>query len=440
MPATGFVVFSRERPAGLRVLCGLALAVMATGFVLAISRGAWFSLAAAFAFRPLVTPGVHLRRRVATALGAVLVAAALAAVFYAVFPLMRVRARQLVTDVGERSRPILWASAIGIFREHPALGAGGGSFDTLFEKSRPEGFRDQPYYTHCDYLNTLCDYGAVGFVLFFGAAAVVARRCSRAKGLAGAAFTGLLAFAFHLLIEFHLKIPALSMIAATMLALLTQEVWPAPAEPAQGEGSWLPSAFGFLTASAAIALTAFWIVPMDRAEEFRRGAREKIDKMAKLSIDAATQGDALRSERAAFATAIQIDPGNAQAWSDLAYVDSLLALADPKRTVELGAEAARDAGQALELCPVMAEFWMRRGMGLDMQYKWAEGGDCFARAVELAPNRADVWYYQAYHLSLTSREVEPAIAAADVSLRLDPDFLLAQSLRQRLEIRLQKRS
>jgi hypothetical protein len=59
-------------------------------------------------------------------------------------------------------------------------------------------------------------------------------------------------------------------------------------------------------------------------------------------------------------------------------------------------------------------------------------------ALQLAPARADVWYYQAYHLSLAEVEVGPAMAAADVCLRLDPGFLLAQLLRQRLEVRLKQ--
>jgi hypothetical protein len=68
-----------------------------------------------------------------------------------------------------------------------------------------------------------------------------------------------------------------------------------------------------------------------------------------------------------------------------------------------------------------------------MQRRWLDGGHCFIRALRLAPFRPDVWYYQAYHLSLVSNEVGPAIADASFCLRLDPGFRLAQALRQRLE-------
>jgi tetratricopeptide (TPR) repeat protein len=140
----------------------------------------------------------------------------------------------------------------------------------------------------------------------------------------------------------------------------------------------------------------------------------------------------LAADRDSFERALALDPENAQAWADRAYVDSLWALVDPKQTAKLGVEVEKEAARALRLCPVIAEFWIRRGTGLDMQYRWVEGGDCFVRALQLAPGRADVWYYQAYHLSLAPTETGPALAASELCLRLDPGFLLAQALRQRL--------
>ena len=434
IPPVGAQAFGPGRTRAVRALCLVALAALAAGFVLAVSRGAWLALAAAFALRPLLHRGRSMGRRLAGAAMAVAAAAAAVTVLYFSFPLMRVRADQFVKNAGELSRPILWRGAWGIFRGHGALGGGAASFDALFEAYRPEGFRDQPVYAHCDYLNTLCDYGAVGFVLLIGAAGLIAWRCTSARGLAGAAFTGLVAFALHLLVDFDLKIPALAMIFATIAALVTAEAW--HVRRASGQGGALgprPARFAALLAAVGTLAAAFlWAAPQFRAEELRRVARESVDKMAKAGTDVSGEGARLAADRQMLERAVALEPGNAQAWADMAYVDSLQALVVPKQTENLGTKVEREAARAVGLCPVISEFWIRRGTGLDMQYRWLEGGDCFVRALQLAPGRADVWYYQAYHLSLSQNEAEPALAASELCLRLDPGFLLAQALRQRL--------
>jgi hypothetical protein len=441
IPPAGAIAFGRGRPTALRVLCAAALCAFAVGFVLAISRGAWIALAGAFALRPLLTPGASVGRGIAAALAVVCLAAAAVAILYNTYPMMRDRADQFVHDVGERTRPIIWRGSWRIFEAHPVVGGGAGAFDVLFEKYRPEGFRDEPVYSHSDYLNTLADYGAVGFALFFGPVAYLAWRTSRVSGLAAAAWTGLLAFFLHLGVDFHLKIPALAMIVATISALVVQEAW--PREPVSAGGgparSRLSLTAAWCGAAAVLGFAVVCAAPKYEAEKFRWAARERIDRMAASGVDASGQREVLLAVSEGLDRAVSLDPMDAQAWSDRAYADSLQALADPSRTVELGVQAERDAGRAIAICPIFAEFWIRQGTGLDMQHRWIEGGNSFIRALQLAPVRADIWYYQAYHLSLKRTEIGPAIAAAEYSLRLDPGFLFAQVLRQRLANRLQQR-
>jgi len=440
IPPVGALAFGPGRPAALRAACGVALFALAAGFVLAISRGAWIALAAAFALKPLLTPGRSIGRRLAAGAGAAAAAVLVAAAFYLAFPAMRARVDQLVRTAGERSRPVMWRGAWRIFEAHPVRGGGAGSYDALFEGYRPEGNKDQPIYAHCDYLNTLSDYGAAGFVLLFGAAGIVGWRCARAQGLAGAAFTGLLAFALHLLVDFDLKIPALAMIFATVAALVTREAWPReePQDTGAGTARRATRAASLCAAASVLGFTILWVIPRYRADELRRSASEKIDGMVRSGADMSGKRGDLEVIRAQLDAAVELDPSDAQAWCDRAFADSLWAFVDPPGSRELGTEAAYDAGRALRLCQVIAEFWIRRGVGLDMEGRWLKAGDCFVRALELAPARPDCWYYQAYHLSLVPAETRHALEAADHCLRLDPDFRLAQPLRQRLAARLQQ--
>jgi hypothetical protein len=431
IPPVSFTVFNREAPTSRRALASLALAALLCGFVLAVSRGAWLSLAAALALRSLFMPGRGIASRILGAVAAVAVPAATIAVLYYTFPIMHERVHQFVTDIGERSRPIIWKGAWQIFLQHPVFGGGAGCFDILFEAFRPVGFHDEPFYAHCDYLNTLCDYGVVGFVLLFGAAGFVAWKCRLARGIDGAVLTGLLAFSLHLLVDFHMKIPALAIIVSSLAAFVTGSAW--IPRPSSAASPFLNArTFSVRIGLAILALAFIWAAPRYRAEEIRRAARERIDQMAEVGKDVSHEGAVLSETRVSFDRAVALDPLNAQAWSDKAYVETLWGLVEPAQVHELGIQAERDASAAIALSPIVAEFWVRKGSGLDMSGKWYDGGKCFAQALQLAPCRADMWYYQAYHYSLHPVEGGPALEAVNLSLRLDPGFLLAQSLRQRL--------
>src|SRR6185436_2744644 len=85
----------------------------------------------------------------------------------------RSRFSDLIKYSGEKTRPIMWHAAWELFRSKPAWGTGAGSYNILFEQHRPERFIDETQWPHNDYLNTLSDYGLVGFTLFFGAVIMI---------------------------------------------------------------------------------------------------------------------------------------------------------------------------------------------------------------------------------------------------------------------------
>ena len=236
IPPLAILALRQGKGAVWRLLAALVTLTLVFGLILTISRGAYLALALVLAAWPaFAAAGPWWRRVGLAALAGLAVIVALGSL-YLVVPKVHERILQMKADAGERTRPIMWRGAWLIFRDHPAWGGGAGSYNVLFEKYRPEGYQDEPLWPHDDYLNTLSDYGAVGFVLFFGVGAGVAWRGWRGRAprardwldepaMAGAMVAGLAAFGLQLLLEFHFKIPALAMAFAVITALLVQRAW-----------------------------------------------------------------------------------------------------------------------------------------------------------------------------------------------------------------------
>ncbi len=430
-----------------RVACGyVALALMA-GLVLTLSRGGWLALAIALVCWPWFVGEWRWKRRALASAG-VLAAVVLGALtVWATLPSARARIERLAGDHGEKSRVILWQASLKMTAGSPLLGVGAGSFNTVFEKHRPEGFLNNPQWAHNDFLNILSDYGIVGFALLFGGIGAIAWRSRRRGSLppshaitddarAAASFTralgiGLLAFACASLVDFHTHIPALGMIAAVHAAefLKRREVSNDVLQPAAA-----PRTLHCIAALACLSLLACVIAKTDSAEALRVNGREQIDALAvRREKDGAGQLQTLMRSGVHFAKAVRRDPGNAQAWADCAYALALRARIDKPAAPALGREAESAARRAIELAPEVYEFWLRLGVALDLQARAAEAGEAFTHALQLAPASPLAWYHQAYHLSLAPATRHLALGAIEICLRLDPGHRDADILRERLQ-------
>lgn len=409
--------------------------VLLAGLVLSISRGAWLALALSAAVSPLLAGRLPWRRRAAWAVGIGLFVLATGWLVGRGVPAVRERFAQLISDGGERTRPLMWAGAARLWLDAPLLGNGAGSYNLLFERHRPEGFRDEPLWAHNEYLNLLADYGLIGGLLAGGAAVALAVAAWRRGGgrpwAAGGWGLGLLAFALHLSLEFHLKIPGLALVAAAAAGLAVVRVWPnVPPVGSPAEGArwvWI--------VVAGLGLLGWFAVERPRAAaEARRGtARAALDGLSAVLPSDAAYARVVPAARQALVEATRVHAGNAQAWSDLAYATSLQAFVEPARAAELGREAEAAADAALRLCPVAGEFHARRGEARDLQDRWAEAGEDFAQAVRLSPADAAMWYRYAEHLARRNAGRDAAQAAVGFCLRLDPWFSAGLRLRERLK-------
>ncbi len=456
LPAAGAVALRKRAHPVERVWAGWLVAVMAFGLVLTLSRGGWLALLVALALWPLTRRRWSWKRRAAVTIAVIAVAALGGLWVHRASSQVRGRIANLVRDSGERTRPLMWRGAWALFRESPFVGTGAGSYNIAFERHRPEGFPDTPLWAHNEYLNTLSDYGGVGFALFFGAAALIAARCVfgrraerevRAGWVDSDLFTaglgvGLLAFSLQLVVDFHFKIPALALAFATVAALAVGNRWNATSKASastqggrsHGRSRLLVGSVFLGGAVAILALVALIFVPLLRSEARRVPARRAIDRLAEEAFDLARYRAVIPAAQRALAAATEAFPANGQAWADLSYATALLPFVEPDRTAALGAEAERYADRALACSQAQPEFWIRRGVARDLQGRWAEAGTAFARATALAPASANAWFYYADHLSRVAAAREAAEAAVAFCLRLDPGNTLGIALRQRLAL------
>jgi hypothetical protein len=360
---------------------------------------------------------------------------------YATVPAVRERIELLNTQSGELSRPVMWRAAWNIFRAAPIFGGGAGSYGVRFDQHRPESFQLEARWAHNDFLNTLADYGLVGFGFLFGAWGAVAVGCARRRRPSDIDWfdsstvtvgmgAGVAAFVLQLAVDFSLKIPALGMAFAVVTAMFVQRAWLVPVRATAVPIRKPRSMLLVFIAVGIVTTTLLVVMPLYRGEAKRQSARNKIDKMALVRSE--PHAVVLQSARDELVDATILSPRNGRAWADLAYVTTTLIRFDVARANELGREAEQAANQALRLSDDIAEFWMRKGVALDMQGRWVEAGSAFTRALQLAPTRAGVWYQQAAHLGLNPVEQERALAAVGIALRLDPGNPEAHALRQRL--------
>ncbi|MBX3735972.1 MAG: O-antigen ligase family protein [Candidatus Didemnitutus sp.] len=440
----GLVVLgARSVSVTAKILCGWLTLVFLFGLVLTGSRGGWIGAAAALALWPVLTSRTVRRG----ALGAVAVLAIFCGALVTLYfssPAARQRIEPFLTGELESSRPILWRAAVRLWQEAPWLGTGAASYNVIFDRLRPRGFIDEPDWTHNDYLNTLSDYGAAGFVLWAGAGAAVlilgwrgvraARRETAGNAslfffgwrwrLAG--WLGLVAFAVHLFVDFHTKIPALAYLAGLVAALVLRK-------PEGGDSPGVRSRIGSAVLALGLVSVVVWCAwrgeRLYRAEALRFDARWEVDHVA---LGKGRLADAVPFALLNLQEAVKVDPTNGRAWADLSYVQGLSWHVTRGNAVATGRRAAESAARAIALCPLVAESWVHQGVALDMQGRSAEAEPSFDRAIELAPTVARWRFYRAFHFSIDPGRKSEALAELETCLSLDPYFAQAKALRARL--------
>ncbi|HEX3718538.1 MAG TPA: O-antigen ligase family protein [Verrucomicrobiae bacterium] len=143
--------------------------------------------------------------------------------------------------VNTNSRDYYWQAAEKLYARNVIWGIGPGHFGVQFPSVRPPEVQNRPDLVHNDYLNTLCEWGAVGMGIvaaFCGLLAWVAiqawfsvrksagdlssKRSDRKAFILGASI-GLIAIMLHCIVDFNMQIPADAITAILLMALIAAQ-------------------------------------------------------------------------------------------------------------------------------------------------------------------------------------------------------------------------
>lgn len=222
-----------------RTLTGYASLVIVAGIAVSVSRGAWIATGVS-----LVALCAVLFRQRGYKLPVLGIAVVLIGVgFFAVsrVHLSKNRKDALATlNLEHDTRSLIWIAATRMWQDYPLTGVGPAHFDYRFRAYRPASayVQGRPDRVHNDYLNTLVDWGVIGFALVasawvsfaWGVARswkyvhrahndLTAKRSNRGALVLGGG-VGLLAILVHSFVDFNMHIPANAILAVTLTALV----------------------------------------------------------------------------------------------------------------------------------------------------------------------------------------------------------------------------
>jgi hypothetical protein len=296
---------------------------------------------------------------------AVLALSALGAVAVALALLLPTEARDRVRTLGGVDssgsyRLAIWHDSLHLFAASPVLGSGFGALADALPRFKTGAGDVRVEHVENDYLELLCEGGLVAGALagiMLASLLASAWRALRdephrlSRGVRAGALAGLVAVLVHSVLDFNLRIPSNTLLAAFLLAC----VLPVPTIPSANhpEQRWIHGAALLAPVGLALALALFgpWTSRDVDTTALRRAAVGR----------ASLRGAALERDVTAH---LQRRPADAYAWAVLAWLrlprapqdaDALAAWAqslDPQHVaLRAAAQRVRDAAQSQPRTP-----------------------------------------------------------------------------------------
>jgi O-antigen ligase len=235
----GYVFLGRISTWG-RVLLGYCCLWIGLGIYFSFSRGGWIvTVGSMFVILPVLLR--NRQRQVITF--ALFVAALIAGLAWELKTHQITRRLEGVAVdhhpfSGLSVRKALWINAYQIWREEPLWGGGPGHFDERFRPYRTRFSQFTPDHAHCDYVEVLADWGAVGAALLLSALVLylwpltrhwiktvldptaLNAAASNYFALSCGGFAGVLGLLVHSAVDYQLYAPGVMLMFVALVAML----------------------------------------------------------------------------------------------------------------------------------------------------------------------------------------------------------------------------
>ena len=204
--------------------------LLITALVLSLSRGGWASFLVSLAFMcfALITSKYFKRKRFLTAL--IVGFLTVAFIVLASTPVVeRVRTMfEKEEEASFSSRLVAWGGIVQMIKDYPLIGAGTGTFASVFTQYQPPGLKARFTMAHNDYLHLFSEVGLLLIpIIIWMIIALYKKGFQKLKnpsrlvrGVTLGALTGIIAILFHSIADFNLHIPANAILFTILGALV----------------------------------------------------------------------------------------------------------------------------------------------------------------------------------------------------------------------------
>jgi len=415
----------------LRIFLFYLAAVLTAGLFLSVSRGgyiAWLAGMLVVAWVLFRVPGIRWWWKAAVSL---LVAGGTVMVVIKNPFVMDRLDKMMEGDV----RLKLAQLSIQYWKEAPVWGHGAGAYDYVYLRDHGPEMHTRAIYAHCDYLNTLVDYGAVGLalVLLFLLAVAVKLILRSRKGpheretlLLRLGWAALAAMAVHSVFDFSLHIPACSLaffivLGASLMRTPREERVLPPGPPAWAARSGWAAFLAVCLASAALLASTAW--KTHQGQRLGQLAEAQFRSLDTAALDAA--GDRLWAADPGayplltrFGDALRIKAAEAAADLESSPPESRTALLQARE--EAGRLSLKFYQRAHRAAPLDDTLLVKQAMTLDVLQRFPEAYLAYAQAIEYRPHNRFFRYNLGIHLMETG-QIEAAMEQLEIAAKLKVD-------------------